>query len=533
MRGFHVDMNVAQYRGDYLEKWLEEFARRGYDTIVWEVENNVQWETCPECVSPDAFSKREFREMLDLSRHLGLEPIPLFQTIAHCEYVLKHERYQHLAEIPGKIDQYCPRNTDLLPFLAEWIEEYLGVFGSVDCFHLGADEAWWMGKCERCKTYVAEHSLSELFIEHVNALSRPLIERGIRPAIWADMVLHHNEALDLLSRDVVLFDWQYAIHRGAGRVHVWGTGSRYADNVPPEAMERFGRHLFPDGDEPGRDPETFYTADFLAEQGFEVVTCPSASSWGDTVFMPRNWFHLANTFDSFAKGMSPHLHGSVLTSWSVRLHPWELQLACIDVPHYLEQDPEGDLHDFQQSFVAERFGLEDGGSFFSACGLLAKRCLFTDSGTLHVLKSCPPADSGLVVRTLDRLAEKGETEREHENCLGRLDEYRRGLLLFEGLAAQASYGSEYLDVWQLAARNLVNRAEVSAFLLEHHEQVRAGEPAPDADREKGAELLATLRELKDETRRFYEATQRPTRAEQTVAWIFGPVEAALSALVEA
>jgi len=529
MRGFHVDMNVAQYGRDYLEKWLREFARLGYDTIVWEVENNIEWETCPECVSPDAFSKDEFREILALSRELGLEPIPLFQTIAHCEYVLKHERYQHLAEMPGKIDQYCPRNPDLVPFLSRWIDEYLDVFGDVRYFHLGADEAWWMGKCEKCAAYVEQHSLSSLFIEHVSALGRPLIERGITPIIWADMVLHHHQALDDLPREFLLFDWMYNLHRGDGRVRVWGKGFCYRDQIPPETMERFGPYLFPDGDEPGRDPETFYTADFLADQGFRVVTCPSAASWGDTVFTPRNWLHIANTFDSFHKGRQSHLCGSVLTSWSVRLHPWELQLACIDIPPFLADRPDAGIDEFEQHFVQDRFGV-DGPDFFRACGLLSKRCLFTDSGTLDVYKSCEPASLDLVRNTLARLVEKGEIERTEEDCQARLGEYRQGLGLLQSFAKKANKGHEYLDAWQLAGRTLVNRAETSLFLLKCHEQVAAGSAAPGSMRKDGAELLQTLRGLKAEVGAFYHYAQRPTRADETIDWMFASVEHALAGL---
>ena len=34
MRGFHIDMNVAQFARPYLQEWLEELARLGYDTII-------------------------------------------------------------------------------------------------------------------------------------------------------------------------------------------------------------------------------------------------------------------------------------------------------------------------------------------------------------------------------------------------------------------------------------------------------------------------------------------------------------------
>jgi hypothetical protein len=34
-----------------LKKKLKELADLGYNTIIWEVENNIRWDTCPECVS--------------------------------------------------------------------------------------------------------------------------------------------------------------------------------------------------------------------------------------------------------------------------------------------------------------------------------------------------------------------------------------------------------------------------------------------------------------------------------------------------
>ncbi len=152
----------------------------------------------------------------------------------------------------------------------------------------------------------------------------------------------------------MLFDWIYSVHRGDGKVQVWDIGLRDRDGIPPETRGVFGKFLFPHGDEPGRDPESFYTADFLADRGFRTVTCPASSSYGDNVFSPRNWYHMANTFDSFQKGMADHLEGSLLTSWTVHLFPYELQLACIAIPAYLAENPEGTLEGFQREFVKDR-----------------------------------------------------------------------------------------------------------------------------------------------------------------------------------
>jgi len=517
MIGFHIDMNIAQFTEAYLAKWLHELARLGYDTVVWEVENNVRWETCPECVSPDAFTKEEFRRILQLCRNLGLEPIPLFQPIAHCEYVLKLDKYKYLAEKQGSIDQYCPRHPDLLPFLKRWVDEYAELFGKLQHFHLGADEAWALGTCGKCAEYVRSHSLSDLYIEHVNALAEPLIQRGITPIIWADMALHHNEALDKLSRDIMLFDWFYDRWHGRGKFWVWGKGWVYDENIPLDVLDQFGEYLFPNGDEPGRSPETFYTADYLAAEGFRAATCPASSSYGDNVFSPRNWHHMINTFDSCHKGLQADLAGSCLTSWSVHLYPWELQLAAISIPPYVAENPHSTIERFQDSFVRSRFGTVENG-FWLACGLLSKSCLFTHTSSLGFDKAALPVGADHVQRTIEKISSQGLLDRELNNAIGCLAEYRKGLALLEAFGEAASTGQDILEAWVLAARNLVNRAEATAALLE-----RARGSVVRVEH-----FLETMRSLREETDRFYEGVIKPTRRREMMEWMYGSMDAALS-----
>jgi len=520
--GFHIDMNIAQFRGPYLKQELKELAARGYNAILWEVENNIRWQTCPECVSPDAFSIAEFKDILAYSRALGLEPIPLLQTIGHCEYVLKNERYRSFAEVPERIDQYCPRNPEVLTFLQKWIDECLEVFGPVRYFHLGADEAYTLGQCPLCRAYAAEHSLSELYIDHINALSRPLVERGIRPAIWGDMVLHHPEALDKLSRKIMIFDWLYDRYDGCGTVQVWGRGSLTREELDASVLERFGAFLYPLGDEPGRDPDPFYTSDFLAANGFDVVVCPSSSCYGDSVFAPRTFFHMRNTADSFRRGFSPRLKGAVLTSWTVHLFPWELQGPSIGIPGFLKGRPAGTPDELQKAYTLEHFGLDDPG-FFIAAGLLAKRGLFNYAADLGFFKDARPAPIGYVSDRIEEIAKSGRLEQELADCETRLGEYRRGLALFQAYVERARSGHEELMDWILAARNLVNRAEASRFLLRD----RLGRVGPGAGPEV-RRILEDLRTLRRETEAAVARRIKPARTVEIMGWIFDSTEAGLA-----
>jgi len=521
LTGFHVDMNIAQFRGPYLKSELKALAARGYNAIIWEVENNIRWETCPECVSPDAFTKAEFKDILAYSRSLGLEPIPLLQTLGHCEYVLKNERYKPLAEVPERIDQYCPQNPEVVAFLQRWVDEYLEVFGPVRYFHLGADEAYTLGECPRCRAHAAAHSLSELYIDHINAMSGPLIEKGIRPAIWGDMVLHHPEALDKLSRKIVIFDWLYDRYQGCGTVQVWGRGSLTREELDTPTLERFGAFLYPLGDEPGRDPDPFYTADFLAANGFDVVICPSSSCYGDSVFAPRTFFHMRNTADSFRKGSRGRLKGAVLTSWTVHLFPWELQRPSIDLAGFMAANPGRTLEDFEKTYVREHFGIDDLG-FFAAAGRLARRGLFNYAADLGFFKDARPAPLRYISDRIEEMAKNGELEKELADGESRLGEYRRGLELFQAYAKAARSGHDELAAWILAARNLINRVEASRFLVID----RIGRSGLGAGSD-ARQILDELRALRRETEAAVAAKIKPSRTAEIIGWMYDSMEAAL------
>jgi Glycosyl hydrolase family 20, catalytic domain len=526
--GFHIDMNMAQYRADYLKRWLTELASRGYNTIIWELEDGVEWQTVPEARQPDALSKDEFRGVLNHARGLGLENIPLLQTLGHAEYVLQHERYRHLRANPDDIRQYDPLHPEVVPLLRAWIEEYLDLFGEVRYFHIGADEARQLDFVQRSSRNVDGLSVSQIFMRHVNAVSQPLLDKGITPIIWADMVLHHHEAIDELSREVMLFDWMYDVWRGNGKVFIWGgnRGLRTRDQLTPGDLELFGKYLFPDRDGPGVQPETFYTADFLADKGFPVVTCPASSSYGDNVFSPRLERHLRNTWDSAVKGLSaPRLRGTVLTSWSVHLHPWELQHAHIAAVGYLSQHPGTTMDGFRAWYVKETFGVQDD-RFWRAGELLSGPCLFTYTRSLGFGKACLPVAEDHVGTTIRKIKADGRLEDEINNARQRRREYERSLELFTGLRQEALRGDHYLAVWDLAARNLINRAQAAELLLSSHTDSfdRA------AHRDRARDILRRMRSLRAEYEALYTTMIRPARRGLMIGYMFDAVETELARL---
>ncbi len=54
MRIFHLDFNFVSMKLEKVSEMLPALAELGYDAILWELENQVRLESCPECAMDDS-----------------------------------------------------------------------------------------------------------------------------------------------------------------------------------------------------------------------------------------------------------------------------------------------------------------------------------------------------------------------------------------------------------------------------------------------------------------------------------------------
>ncbi len=319
---FHLDMNSVALRPEYIRKWLKRAADMGYNAVLWEVEGKVKWKTCPECVSPDAFSKKTFRKLLAYSRSLGLEPIPLLQTVGHAEYVLRHKKYFSFREDPERYDCYATCKPEVRKFIEKWIHEYLRLFGHVKYFHLGGDEAYAFATSPACARDAKTIGKGKLYAEYMKKIAAPLIKRGIRPCIWGDMALKYPDAFTVLPRNFVIWDWNYwDTDTSPRKVMLWNQSRMVtAEQLTPQDKELFPQIIDHDG-----NLRPFYTADYLMNLGYDVVLSSSARSYGDGVFAGREYVHALNIIGAAKKTVADNLLGTCVTSWAVRIPNYETQ----------------------------------------------------------------------------------------------------------------------------------------------------------------------------------------------------------------
>ena len=412
----HLDFNTIQMKKDAVVDCLREAAGMGYNAVLWEIENKVQWETCPECVDPEAFSKDEFRQMLAEADRLGLEPIPLMQTFGHAEYILRHDKYADWKESPTNLACYCVSRPEVLAFQKALLREYLDLFGDrVRRFHLGGDEAFAFGTCPRCRTF----DKMDLYVRHLNAISEELIAKGIRPGVWADMVLLGGDlknrgkadiaadTMQKLPRIFTLWNWDY--YHGARS-------------------------------EKGGDAAA---TPWLTKLGYEVILSAASQSAMDSPFLPQFKMHRDNIAACAADVRVQKLAGLCVTSWSVHLYPKTLQYPLWEFAARRLKNPSENPEAEFVAIVRKRWGdvpvdvldrLSDGRWGYS---------MFDTRFWGHEKRACP-ATPGLLAKLLGKL-DAGEG-RQHILDMARTDLMTLDKVQSElGDAPTSSLGSHQLE----------------------------------------------------------------------------------------
>ena len=159
--------------------------------------------------SPSALTSVELRRVLDHARSLGVEPIPLLQSLGHLGYLLKHDDYADIREEDEHRDQMCPTNERSFRVFTELAEEILSFLPDARFMHIGADETRRLGVCPRCREEAAKTGKGSLYVNHINRVCAWLSDRGITPILWDDILCAYPRILKALHESAWIMYWDY------------------------------------------------------------------------------------------------------------------------------------------------------------------------------------------------------------------------------------------------------------------------------------------------------------------------------------
>ena len=270
-----------------IEQAIRVAAYYKFNYVTLEMWGTYQYEKRPDfCWSEYAVGKEEIRRLVGIGRELGITLFPQFNLFGHASasrgssakhaILSLHPEYQPLFEPDGW--SWCLSNPATRAVLTDLVLELYDAFDAPPFFHLGCDEAFSAGTCPVCR----KTDYGALFLDHLTYFYNLFHERGCRTMMWHDMLVTAKEfpgyvafgnaktaeLLDRLPKGMIICDWQYAA--------------------------------------PKKD-ETWPTASFFKEKGFDVLVCPwnvrdgieslGEKAKNDPLFgiLETTWHHLDGT----------------------------------------------------------------------------------------------------------------------------------------------------------------------------------------------------------------------------------------------
>jgi hypothetical protein len=349
IRGFHTNF---QQQTDFAsaQRLIESAGRLKLNALLLEYEARFPYRKHQQVRAPNAFSEEEVRDLVAHARSNGLETIPLQQSLGHLDYVLRHDEYAGVREEDQVRDQMCPLNPRSFELFTALAEEVLSLHPDARFLHVGGDETRQLGVCPRCRERAREGGLGSLYGAHMERVLGWVLDRGLRPILWDDMLCAHPEALAYIPRETVIMYWEYwtvdepspyfvarfnrkgkpvIVHDARwgkewpletlpdvqrGVLNTFSTGVDLETDLGEEFLGRYGKYLGPDFP---RFIRPFPYLEYYQDQGFEVLAGPSALGNHEFLFGLPNVERFFRNIHAYAGRcrQNGRTLGLVTTSW--------------------------------------------------------------------------------------------------------------------------------------------------------------------------------------------------------------------------
>jgi len=234
VRSFAIGSPVPDKFDDFIKFINEDLSKTAVNQLFLRINYNYQFKSHPELADKKALSEQQVKTLVKTAAKHNIEIIPIINLLGHQSWKQDNIRslltvYPEFEEPPGlKLHDknfytraYCPNHPDVHDIVFALVDELIEVFGAKGV-HVGMDEVFILGEdgCERCKG----KNKAELFANEVNLIQAHLAKNNIAMYIWGDRLLNGkttgigkwaasrndtDTALDLISKAVVICDWQY------------------------------------------------------------------------------------------------------------------------------------------------------------------------------------------------------------------------------------------------------------------------------------------------------------------------------------
>ncbi len=213
IRAAQIDLNRQKEPMSFIKSYTDFIAENGYNHLAFYIGWKARLPSYPWPPEEDLFSPDEIREIVSYTESKGLKLIPVVD-LTHLDYALQFDelkKYQDTGyRFFGKVANLCFANQAALKFLENYITQLSELVPS-EYFHIGGDEAFDIGYCDKCRKegfdFDAEQELFLNFVLRFHDVIKNKLKR--RMIMWDDMLEFYPDILSRIPTDVIMANWQY------------------------------------------------------------------------------------------------------------------------------------------------------------------------------------------------------------------------------------------------------------------------------------------------------------------------------------
>ena len=328
MRGVHVALpSVSDI--PFLKRMIKYvFVPLGYNTVFLQLAGAMEYKSHPEInkawleackkyeagewpmpahyhfVGHDILSHEQVKELCSYIRSFGLSLIPEVQSLSHTQYITmahpelaeKEKREKTETDLYNEDERpsefyyhtMCPLHEKYYDIIFDIMDEVIEVTKPEEYVHIGHDEVYTIGKCEKC----ASHPAAQLLADEVTALYNHLRAKGLKTMMWSDMLTETSyettPAIDMIPKDIVClpFTWYFHFDEDtelplAEKNMSFIIGNFYSSHYPRFNKRKYTKGIF------GAEISTWVDcneASYIFEGKFYDIIYSANMMWNETHF---------------------------------------------------------------------------------------------------------------------------------------------------------------------------------------------------------------------------------------------------------
>ena len=323
-RAVHFDVKHHLDHMNYYYESINRLARYKINAVVFEFEDKLRYQRQPLVGAPQAISIDEMAALTRYARERHIEITPLVQGLGHATFILKHEQYESLRELPWNKWAFCPLNEATYQVLFDLYRDAIAATPGSKYIHIGGDEIGNIGLCPRCKPMADKDGMLSLSLYWLKRVCEFAKENGRIPIFWDDMPLKFGGVYETTYRD------RMTSSEAAG---VWEKGTPKLDSLlkdfPKNCVYMRWNYSM------ARQPGNILALDWYKNRGLKAMIATATNAEGGMLFQAdeRDKGMSSSgivTIQSFIKvAAEKNISGVLCTAWDDKISPHGKLLAGI------------------------------------------------------------------------------------------------------------------------------------------------------------------------------------------------------------